>query len=306
MSLAQDLIDAALAADLSKNELKTFLVLFRQTICYGKKSDLMTATRFDQLRAPRKDRRNEALKTLLDLKFFTVNTTKKHSPIYTLHERFFAKSEADFFVPSSPISVEKTRKSGKISPEIRVHTYKTNTTKTFTTTTDTPQRTKTESFTPPLQTDTEACSRSDFAIKEDLPYPSHWDNTQRSKAAQVLDGLSPQLARDCLLLLTHSLNKGKVTNPMGYLHTLVKAARANTLDRSPLTRHPQNAFKPVLSASGSNPIPNDTQQRLNDIKAEISGLDALFQRAGLPMDTTTAAKRASYVDEYNRLRGAMQ
>ena len=42
MSLARDLIDAALQADLSQNELRVFLVLFRQTLCYGKTHDPLT------------------------------------------------------------------------------------------------------------------------------------------------------------------------------------------------------------------------------------------------------------------------
>lgn len=116
------------------------------------------------------------------------------------------------------------------------------------------------------------------------------------------DGLSPQQAHDCLLLLAHSLTKGKVSNALGYLHTLAKAARSNTLDRSALIALKANsAPRAILSASSTNPIPN-TLQRLNAIKAEINGLDALFNRAGIPMDSATAAKRASYVDEYNALQ----
>ena len=37
MSLARDLIDAALAAELSQNELRVFLALLRQTLCYAAK-----------------------------------------------------------------------------------------------------------------------------------------------------------------------------------------------------------------------------------------------------------------------------
>ena len=56
MSLARDLIDAALAADLTQNELRVFLALFRQTLCYGKTADPLNMKRLATLTAIRKDR----------------------------------------------------------------------------------------------------------------------------------------------------------------------------------------------------------------------------------------------------------
>ena len=35
-SLARDWLDAAIDADLSQNELRIFLVIFRQTLCYSR------------------------------------------------------------------------------------------------------------------------------------------------------------------------------------------------------------------------------------------------------------------------------
>jgi hypothetical protein len=291
MSLAHDLIDAALAADLTKNELKTFLVLFRQTLCFGKTSDALTLKRIVKLSGTRKDRVKPALKRLVEVGLFEATPHKVYEHTYTIAAHFQAVSEAELVAPSVPKngkgfrnSEETFRNSGEKASEIRIHTIIPTTDKTTTTTTDS--------------------RSSDFNVVNELPYPSTWDTTQRSKAAQVLDGLSPQQAHDCLQLLAHSLNKGKVTNAMGYLHTLVKAARSNTLDRSPLASHTPNAPQSILSASSVNPITHTTQQRLNAIKNEIAGLDALFSRAGIPMDARTAAKRAGYVDEYNTLRGA--
>ena len=303
MSLAHDLIDAALGADLNKNELKTFLVLFRQTLCFGKTSDALTTKRIAKLSGIRKDRIKPTLKRLVSAGLFEVAPHKLYEHTFTLAAHFLAQSEAGFNAPTHPENGKPTQKTGKKLPEKRLHTVIPTTVKTTTTTTDTPQRTQGEPFTPPRQTDTEVCSRSDLSLTAELPYPSTWDSTQRSKAAQVLDGLSPQLAHDCLLLLAHSLTKGKVSNAMGYLHTLVKAARNNTLDRSALVAlKASHAPRASLSTSSTNPIPNPTQQRLNALKAEINGLDALFNRAGIPMDNATAAKRAGYIDQYNALK----
>lgn len=310
MSLAHDLIDAALAADLSKNELKTFLVLFRQTICFGKTSDALTLKRMVKLSGTRKDRVKPALKRLVEVGLFEAKPHKVYEHTYTIAAHFLAQAKGELVTPTLPKngksvrnSEETFRNSGEKVSEIRIHTVIPTTDKTTTTTTNSEQRTKTEPLAPPRQTATEGCCCSDFNFVDELPYPSAWDHTQRSKAAQVLDGLSPQQAHDCLLLLAHSLTKGKVSNALGYLHTLAKAARSNTLDRSALIAlKANNAPRANLSASSTNPIPNTLLQRLNAIKAEINGLDALFNRAGIPMDSATAAKRASYVDEYNALQ----
>ena len=291
MSLAHDLIDAALGADLNKNELNTFLVLFRQTLCFGKTSDALTTKRIAKLSGIRKDRIKPTLKRLVSAGLFEVAPHKLYEHTFTLAAHFLAQSEAGFNAPSHPENGKPTQKTGKKLPEKRLHTVIPTTAKTTTTTTNTPQRTQGEPFTPPRQTDTEG-SRSDLSLTAELPYPSTWDSTQRSKAAQVLDGLSPQLVHDCLLLLAHSLNKGKVSNAMGYLHTLVRAARNNTLDRSALmpTATQTTESQPHLST------------RLTELKAEIAGIDALFIRAGMPMDNATAAKRAGYIDQYNALK----
>lgn len=284
MSLAHDLIDTALAANLSKNELKVFLVLFKQTLCFNKHSDALTLKRMAKLSGIRKDRLQPAINRVLEVGLFVTTPHPRYETLYSIAPHFLDQNEAGFSAPTLPENGKSFRNSGEKLPEKRVHTIIPTTDKTTTTTTDS--------------------RSSDFNVVNELPYPSTWDTMQRSKAAQVLDGLSPQQAHDCLQLLAHSLNKGKVTNAMGYLHTLVKAARSNTLDRSPLASHTPNAPQSILSASSVNPITHTTQQRLNAIKNEIAGLDALFSRAGIPMDARTAAKRAGYVDEYNTLRGA--
>ena len=66
MSLARDWIEAALQADLSQNELRAFLVLFHQTLCYGKTHDALTLKRVAQLAHVRVDRITPALRAIAD------------------------------------------------------------------------------------------------------------------------------------------------------------------------------------------------------------------------------------------------
>lgn len=73
MTLARDLIDAALAADLTQNELRVFLALFRQTICYGKIRDPLTVNRIAHISQIRKDRLPPALAKILQIGLFTEN-----------------------------------------------------------------------------------------------------------------------------------------------------------------------------------------------------------------------------------------
>ena len=66
MSLARDWIGAALAADLTQNQLKAFLALFHQTLCYGKEADALTDKRLSKLAGVRIDRLKTAVDTLVE------------------------------------------------------------------------------------------------------------------------------------------------------------------------------------------------------------------------------------------------
>ena len=64
MSLARAWISAALNANLTQNELKAFLVIFQQTLGYGKASDALTFKRIASLARVRIDRLTPALRAL--------------------------------------------------------------------------------------------------------------------------------------------------------------------------------------------------------------------------------------------------
>ena len=279
-TLARDLIDAALAADLTQNELKMFLVLFRQTICYSKKSDPLRLSSLIHYSHIRKDRLLPALQKLLQTGLFTRKPHPENEHEYSISEEYLAPYIDGFFAPALRKNGSDFRPTEAIS-EKQIHTTKTNTIFNPTTTS--------------------------------LPYPENWNEQERRSAAHILDGLNPDDARDCLLILSRSMKARSVPSPLGYLHNLVKAARAGRLNRSVLQKQPvptptqtvspstASASTSTASASASSTPPEDLKQRLWAISEEIRSLDRLFAFAGEPMDSKTAAKKAQLVAEYQRL-----
>lgn len=285
MSLARDLIDAALAADLTQNELRVFLALFRQTLCYGKTADPLTLKRLATLTAIRKDRLAPAVAGVLDKGLFAAQPHPAFEFEYQIPANFLAVYPDGFFVPALPKNGEGFRFSGETSEKWE-HTSINLTASNLTPTT-----------TPPLPP-AEDSRRSELADGEQgLPYPPTFGKQGRKSAARILDGLTPDNARDCLLLLTAGMDGGKVKSPLGYLHQLAQAARQGTLDRS--TLQAQQQAEQVRTDT-------DKQARLRTLADDIRGIDALFSRAGIPMDDLTAAKRAAWVTEYNAIRQEVQ
>ena len=277
-TLARDLIDAALAADLTQNELKMFLVLFRQTICYSKKSDPLRLSSLIHYSHIRKDRLLPALQKILQTGLFTRQPHPENEYEYSIAEEYLAPYVDGFFAPALRKNGSDFRPKEAVS-EKRIHTTKTNTIFNPTTTS--------------------------------LPYPENWNEQERRSAAHILDGLNPDDARDCLLILNRSMKARSVPSPLGYLHNLVKAARAGRLNRSVLQKQPvptptqtvspSTASASTSTASASSTPPEDLKQRLWAISEEIRSLDRLFAFAGEPMDSKTAAKKAQLVTEYQRL-----
>ncbi len=285
MSLARDLIDAALAADLTQNELRVFLALFRQTLCYGKTADPLTLKRLANLTHIRKDRLAPAIANVTGKGLFTVQPHPVFEQEYRIPADFLAASADSCFAPALPKNGEGFRFPGEIS-EKREHTSSNLTAFNLTPTTTPP---------PPSTAD----SRSDDVAdgEQGLPYPPTFGKQGCKSAARILDGLTPDDARDCLLLLTAGMNAGKVKSPLGYLHQLAQAARQGTLDRSALQAQQQAAQERTDTAR---------QIRLRSLADDIRGIDALFARAGIPMDDLTAAQRAAWVTEYNAIRQEVQ
>ncbi len=270
MSLARDLIDAALAAELSQNELRVFLALLRQTLCYGKASDALTYKRLVNLTHVRKDRLLPALQKVLDCQFFSQAPHKTFGQSFHIHAEFLSNTQGQIYAPSLPKQRNDFRETEAIS-EKATHTLSTVTT---------------------IQPDT--TTRLDT---QRLPYPLSFSPTTRQAAARILDGLSPDSARDCLLLLTQRLQKGGINSPLGYLHQLAQAARANRLDCSALQHKPNAA--PSQSQTPLN-------ARLHALASDIQALDRLYALANTPMDTATCLIRQAKLKEWEAVYASLQ
>lgn len=295
-SLARDLIDAALAADLSKNEYKVFLTLFRQTLCYGKASDPLTLKRLADLTGIRKDRLAQAVQGVIAKGLFEATEHKIFDTLYAIGSAFFNEATLPFFAPHLPVNGNYSPATETVSeiredlPETRVHTYT-----YLTPLTTQPTRTKTEQ---PVQQ--AVVVSSDLSS---LPYPEHFTPTERQQAARVLDGLHPELASDCLQLLKLRLQSGRVKSPLAYLNQLGKAARAGHLDRSLLA---PSSSTPLPEAQVQRPAHTEQRYRLQTLAADIQALDRLQALAGLPIDTRTQAHRQALVSEFNALKVQLQ
>lgn len=300
-SLARDLIDAALAADLSKNEYKVFLALFRQTLCYGKASDPLTLKRLADLTGIRKDRLAQAVQGVITQGLFEATEHKIFDTLYAIGSAFLHEAKLPFFAPHLPVNGHYSPAPEKVSeirealPETRVQTYTHLTPLTTTALTTQANRTKTEQ---PVQQAGVVSSGLNS-----LPYPENFTPAERQQAARVLDGLHPELARDCLQLLNLGLEAERVKSPLAYLNQLGKAARAGHLDRSVLS--PPSPL-PTVEAPRQRPVQAEQRYRLKTLAADIQALDRLQALAGLPMDVSTQTHRQALVSEFNALKVQLQ
>ena len=295
MSLALDMIDAAMAADLTPNEHKVFLILFRQTVCYGRKTDNLCIPQFVKLTGIRKDRLIPAIASVLGKGLFEVSPSREFQHRYRIPAKFLAPYQSGFYPPNVPQNRIDSRSTEGVS-EKQNNTGINTTGFTHTTTAD-----------PAATTSTNSANQADSAPpRPDLPYPPQLSPHHRRTASRLLHRLKFEDARDCLLVLHHAMQTQHVRSPLGYLQHLIRSVQEGTFDRSVLPPLPLDQNTPLAPSSVHHvqAMLAAKQQRLRYLQAEIRGLDALYQKAGIPMDEASAARRADYVAEYQQLMAA--
>jgi hypothetical protein len=278
MSLARDWIEAALQADLSQNELRAFLVLFHQTLCYGKTHDALTLKRVAQLAHVRVDRITPALRALADKGLIEIEAHAVFGQTFSIPPVLLQRAPSGFVVPALPKNRKPPPQNSNSSPEKQV----TITTKTLT---------------------IENPTTTTAATAQALPYPPQFDAAQRQRAGELLDGLSPHDAHDCLAILTHTLREPhKVRSPLGLLCQLAKAARRGSLDRACL----RSSHLPSLP--NSVPIPPTAQRQVQQIQArqqaiqaEIQHIQQVYRLADTPLPSLEIQKFARLQQEWQRL-----
>ena len=291
MSLALDMIDAAFAADLTPNELKVFLILFRQTVCYGRKTDNLCIPQFVRLTGIRKDRLIPAIASVLGKGLFEVSPSREFQHRYRIPAKFLAPYQSGFYPPNVPQNRIDSRSTEGVS-EKQNNTGINTTGFTHTTT---------------ANSTADPANPADSAPpRPDLPYPPQLSPHHRRTASRLLHRLKFEDARDCLLVLHHAMQTQHVRSPLGYLQHLIRSVQEGTFDRSVLPPLPLDQNTPLAPSSVHHvqAMLEAKQQRLRYLQAEIRGLDALYQKAGIPMDEASAARRADYVAEYQQLMAA--
>jgi hypothetical protein len=275
MSMARDLIDAALAADLTQNELKVFLALFRQTITYGKTADPLTLKRLVTISKVRKDRLISALAQVLGKGLYQSIPHPIYESTYQIPNELLAKYSNTIHLPTLP-------KIRNISPLPEPISEK------------------------PIHTDINLTKEN---LTTTLPYPLSFNTTQKQEAAKILDGLIFQDAVSCLTLLNRLLSTGNIKSPLGYLYYLAKSARQGTLDRSTIPLTSDSDAQSTSVESGTSTVPDPLKNRTDTIKInrirelqqELYSLDQLYSRAGFQMDVLTANKRERWLKELQQL-----
>lgn len=274
MSLARDWIAAALSADLTQNELKAFLAIFHQTLCYGKTHDALTLKRVAQLAHVRADRLTPALRAIADKGLIEVEAHAVFGQTFSIPQPLLSQYPSGFFVPALPKNRSTATKTEADLTEKREAITPTNLTALNPTTT------------PRAAPPTPAAS-----MQAELHYPADWTQAQRQRAQHILDGLNPLDARDCLALLMQALQTPqRVKSPLGFLYQLAQAARHGKLDRSrlaptakPPTQQPTHAARIAaiqaeiahitgLYALANTALPATEQRHLQYLKAELRGL----------------------------------
>ena len=101
MSLFRALNEAALNANLSKNEAKVFMTLINQTLGYGKAFDHLTHRRLAELAGIRQDRLQIAIEGVVDEGLFTVKKSKYYNFRYQIAPKFLDEDPV-FFTPHLP------------------------------------------------------------------------------------------------------------------------------------------------------------------------------------------------------------
>ena len=298
MSLALDMIDAAMAADLTPNEHKVFLILFRQTVCYGRKTDNLCIPQFVRLTGIRKDRLIPAIASVLGKGLFEVSPSREFQHRYRIPAKFLAPYQSGFYPPNVPQNRIDSRSTEAISE--KQNNTGINTTG-FTHTTPANPTANSAS-----QANATANQADSAPPRPDLPYPPQLSPHHRRTASRLLHRLKFEDARDCLLVLHHAMQTQHVRSPLGYLQHLIRSVQEGTFDRSVLPPLPLDQNTPLAPTSVHHvqAMLEAKQQRLRYLQAEIRGLDALYKKAGIPMDEASAARRADYVAEYQQLMAA--
>jgi len=233
MSLFRNIVEKALAADLTKNEYKALLLLLHKTLGYGKAEDKLTDKHIAFLSGMRIDRSRAAVEGVLKAGLFQRERSAEYQNNYRISDELIQAENGIFFTPALPKNGSKSEKK-KVDSEKKRHTALDPLNNNL------PQQQQTEATPPaPVDEPTPAaeCRRRD---DQDLNYPKSLNSAERKFAQNLLKNCQQAQAQDLLDLLELAIQQGKVKrSKTGYLNALLNAQKGGTLNDTELQAHRQ-------------------------------------------------------------------
>lgn len=233
-------------------------VIEEKTIGYGKWSDDIAMSQFEQLSGLRDDKIYAALKELED--FGLILTERgKFGRIVTIHPNFQSRRKSKKNSSTPPKSgSDLPPDQGKNDTQTRgttINTITYNTTTTVQHAESAPENGGGELSTSPLT------------------YPETIKPEERQAAIKQLDGIQPKAAQDILTLWQHAIANNKIkSSVVGYLVGLVKRFRSGTLE--PL----RSVGAEVVSSTGYKPSFGILKQGAEDTPAARQAHDAMLAK----------------------------
>lgn len=263
-TLLRNMLDAALQNDLTLNEWRTFAVLLRQTVGFGKRSDPLMDSRISKLCGIRKDRIRPALQSIADKGLFDVVPHKWLDNTYTIPAGFFDESpESRFFAPSAPLNGEITHSVAESHHS--VGTYR-----------DLPLQRSTSTDTNNNDQPSQPVCDVGLNPVTEIKKPAAVDESTYVALLPALRTLPNSRALDVLALLATAISNGSIkASPVQLGGGLIKAARAGTLDTTPLQAQQQAAESAALKQQ------REAARDAREAAAERTALLRMAQLAGI-------------------------
>lgn len=265
--LLRNMLDAALHGDLTLNEWRTFAVILRQTIGYGKRADPLMDSRISKLAGIRKDRIRPALNGIAEKGLFEVTPHKWLNNIYTIPAGFFdGDATARFFAPSAPLYGETPHSMGDFNHS--AGTYR-----------DLPLQSPTSTDTNNADQPSEPVCDVNLNSVTEIKKPAAVDVETYTALLPALRKLpNADAAANVLALLAAAITDRSIkTTPIRMGGALIKAANAGTLDTSRL--------QPALSHQKTE-NPAEAKRRADyAAQAERSHLEMMARLSGVPIET---------------------
>lgn len=262
--LFRNMLNAALAADLEKNEWRAFTALMMQTIGYGKRSDSLTFGRLAQLTGIRKDRVNKAIEGLVSKGLIERENHKWLDYTYTIPAAFFPETpEARFFAPDIPSNGRPTQQVANNNHSLGTYRVKTSTELNH------------NNNLPTESVDTESPDLEASRSCE-LTKPEEVQSNDYQQLQPALAKLRSSDAQAVLDLLALAIREGSIRTTATRLgFGLIKQAKQGTLNTAPLLQAKQQSQ-------------SDSQAQVEASRraeqAELEGLKRLAALSGTPLE----------------------